>query len=143
MKKHNLIVIAVTLAAFAFGMTSCGSGGPKAKSPAKIEMEMWEQMQKGNYDKAFDLWYDNVNKTEQEMKTNENKEAWREIFGKTQAEADQKQGISDVELIEETFSEDGTKATVKVKCTYGDGTTNESSSKYVLVDGKWMIDLGK
>ena len=51
------------------------------------------------------------------------------------------QDIEDVQILEETISEDGYSATMKVKFIYGDGTEEESTMDMVRQDGKWKIDL--
>lgn len=48
-------------------------------------------------------------------------------------------GFKGAKALSEDIAEDGSKATVKVEITLGDGTTDASDIYLVNVDGKWFI----
>ena len=56
---------------------------------------------------------------------------------------EEKGGISAYKVVEETVSEDGQKATVKVEITYGNGETEVEEYNMELVDGVWKITFNK
>lgn len=142
MKKLNFVIALLALATVSFIAASCGSGASKDDTPAKIEMAIWEQIKKENYDKAFDMWFGTL-EIAPDQNTAENKQVLREMFKKVESKVTEKGGIASVELVSENIAEDGNTAKVTTKCTYNDGSTDESNSKYVLVDGKWKTDMSK
>jgi hypothetical protein len=56
---------------------------------------------------------------------------------------EEKKGLKDVQILEETISEDGNQANLKVKFVYGDGTEEESTQDMVKQDGKWKMVFKK
>jgi hypothetical protein len=137
MKNVKCFFIATTLALFT---VSCGSDG---NSPAGIEKAMYTQLQKGNYEKAVEILFDNLDNGKEDVNTDEKAEAIKAFAGKAKKSDEAKGGIKSFEIIEEKISEDGNSATVETKITYGNGTEDTNTSKYVKKDGKWKVSLGK
>jgi len=48
--------------------------------------------------------------------------------------------LKEVKIESETINEDGLTANVEVLQLYGDGSTDQKTSKYKKVDGKWKMD---
>jgi len=141
MKKLHLMTrlfVCVLLTGF---LVSCSSD-----TPASITMSMWNQMKKGNYDKAIDIWFDHADKSAmgeaQGMAGGDEKQMMKVLAEKAKQNADKKGGIKDVEMQNESISEDGMKATVTVKITYNDDSTDTDITKFVKIDNKWKIDAG-
>ena len=65
------------------------------------------------------------------------------IGDKTKKMMEEKKGLKDVQILEETISEDGNEANLKVKFVYGDGTEEESTQDMVKQDGKWKMVFKK
>ncbi len=111
----------------------CCSGG--STGPADIEMQIWNQLKKGDCKKAVQIMYDNsVNQREDKAQVAMEIAALSEKMEQSLKEMG---GIKDVQLVEEEISDDGMSAEVTVKYTTKDGTEEESTSKYVKVDNKW------
>lgn len=55
----------------------------------------------------------------------------------------EKGGIKNIETVSETISEDGKTAKVTLKITYGDGTSEESSSDMIQEKGTWKMYMKK
>ena len=56
---------------------------------------------------------------------------------------EEKQGLKDVQVLEETIGEDGKTATLKVKFVYGDGSEEESTQEMVKQGDKWKMKFEK
>lgn len=56
---------------------------------------------------------------------------------------EEKGGIQSYEVVEETISEDGKTAQVKIDIKYGNGTNEVETFDLVLVDGEWKLKLNK
>ena len=135
MKK--LFGILVFVAAMALFMTSCNS------SSAGDAFKGYMELLKKNDVKGF-VQGIAIDDTPDETLTPEEQQAtyeWLESFfsDKVKKAMDEKQGLKDVQVLEETLSDDGNKATLKVKMVYGDGTEEESTQEMVKQDGKWKM----
>ena len=138
MKKVSVIlsVVAITVSLL---MVSCGGGG--GKSPADIEKGMWELVKQGKYEKAVDYWADNCDAKDSEQRLQLKGMASMNSEKQKQS-TEEKGGLKDVK-VSETISEDGLTAEVDVVLTYGNGETEDKTTKYKKVDGTWKIDSGK
>ncbi len=65
------------------------------------------------------------------------------IGEKTKKMMEEKQGLKDVQVLEETISEDGKSATLKVKFIYGDGSEEESTQEMVKQNDQWKMTFKK
>jgi uncharacterized protein with von Willebrand factor type A (vWA) domain len=126
-------------ASFAMFVASCGGGG---NSPADIQKSVYSQIQKGNYEKGVKILCDNLD-GDKTPSAEEKMQFAKGLTEKAKQSIEAKGGVKSFEIVEEVISEDGASATVNSKITYGDGSTQEQSSKYVKKDGKWKIALGK
>ncbi len=138
--KRLLLVSMCTALVGLVAFSSCG-GKSKGQTPADIEMKLWDLVKKADYEKAMAFWIDNTAVDPDDDTTPEQKKEVIKAFAeKMKAGFDQKGGVKEAELLEETISEDQTTAKVKVKLTMGDGSTTEESNKYKKVDGVWKFD---
>ncbi|MDR0835526.1 MAG: DUF4878 domain-containing protein [Tannerella sp.] len=140
MKKVMYFLVS---AAMILAVSSCGGG---SSSPSSIEKSIYSQFQKGNYEKGIEIYFDNISGDDDAGKpksADETKEAVKAFAGKVKQSIDAKGGIKKFEIVEEKIAEDGKTATVASKITYGDGSGDEQSTKYVKQDGKWKIVFGK
>jgi hypothetical protein len=142
MKKTMSFVIAAAVMVFA---ASCG--GSKSNSPADIEKTIYAQFQKGNYEKGMELYFANIDGDSSKDISTDDKakeaEMVKAFAAKAKESIDAKGGIKNFEIVAETISEDGETARVESKTTYGDGSTQDQTSKYVKKDGEWKIVFGK
>jgi len=139
MKKTQLftrLFICVLLTGF---LTACSSN-----SPGQITMSIWNQMKKGNFEKAINIWFDNADDSSmgqaESMTGGDKKEMIKALAEKAKQGADKKGGIKDVEMVDESIAEDGNSATVTVKIIYNDESTDTDITKFIKKDGTWKID---
>ncbi|MDR1881911.1 MAG: DUF4878 domain-containing protein [Prevotella sp.] len=135
---HKITSI-LAVAAIALFAASCGGG---SNSPAGIEKAIYSQMQKGNYEKAVEILYDNLD-NDKTSTAEEKAQSATSFAGKAKQSAEAKGGVKNFEILEETFAEDGASATVKSKIVYGNGSDETQTTKYVKKDGAWKISLAK
>ncbi len=138
MKKSLYLMIAVTF----FLLTAGCSKGSAGKSPKDIEKSIYTELQKGNYDKAIEMIFENMESDE--VTPAEKKSEVMKVFAeKTKQSTDAKGGLKNFEIIGEEISEDGKTATVTTKITYGNGSEDTQSSSYVNRDGVWKLKIDK
>jgi len=129
MKKVS-IIIGFAIISLMFFTTSCS--GPS--TPGDTLKEFSYAMEKGNTDKVISMFGG-----EKGEMTAEDKEKLTALLASAKEEIEKKGGIKSIEIIEETISEDGKTAKVKAKTTFGDGSEDEGSSNFDLIDGEWKI----
>ncbi|GAB1404738.1 MAG: DUF4878 domain-containing protein [Lentimicrobiaceae bacterium] len=115
-------------------LISCGGG---KSSPSKAAMAFTENVEKGNYDAAISMLEGAENATAEE------KEKMKAFLKEGAKEIEEKGGISNKEILSEEVSEDGKTAKVKMKITYGDGSTDESDTSLVNTDNGWKLKMSK
>jgi len=133
MKKVSVVLVLLAMT-IGLSLVSCGGGG---STPADLEKNLWTYVQKGDYEKAIKYWAD----ISVDGDTKDQMKAMTTMFAeKMKNSMEEKGGLKEFNIVKETISEDGESATVDVALTYGDGSTDEQSNKYVKVDGKWRKD---
>jgi uncharacterized alkaline shock family protein YloU len=129
----------LAVAAIALLAASCGGG---SNSPSGITKSIYSQFQKGNYEKGVEVFVAHLD-SDEEGTAEEKQQFIKGFTEKAKASMDEQGGIKSFEIVKETISEDGVKATVETKVTYGDGSTKDESLGFVKKDGAWKISLGK
>ena len=132
MKK---LVIVLAVIAMAFAMSSCAKKG--AATPTEATKAYYELLKKGDFKGAVQSTYD-YNK---EM-SKEEKESLEGLInmtaGKIQAAMDEKGGMKEFALSNETI--EGEEATVDVKITYGNGEEEDKTETLRKIDDKWFVE---
>jgi len=113
---------------------SCG-GGSDSKPADQVD-KLIKSIEKGEYDAAIDCLA-----MEGKTLTDEEKNKLNAMLGMTKGVIDSKKGITSSEVIEETISEDGNTATVKIKYVYGNGDEDNSEYNLVKEDGAWKVKM--
>jgi len=142
MKNVSIILLSVAVA-MCLSLISCSGSISISgeKSPSDIEMGMWKLVQKGNYKKVADYWLENSVDEDFKDGSKEQIKMMSSMFSEKMKESmEEKGGLKDFKIESEEISEDGTTATVEVLLTYGDGSTEEHTSKYKKVDDKWKMN---
>ena len=134
MKKINKVSMFVAVFAFMAFLISCSGGG---NSPADVSKSFIKSIEKGNVAAAIKMLDGLEDATEEEIQKME------AFLGESSKELESKGGVKKIDVISETISEDGQKADVKLKVTYGNGEEDESTTKLNLTDDGWKITLGK
>ena len=138
MKLIVYLFAAVTMILFTAGC----SGGNAGKSPKDIEKAIYNELQKGNYEKAVEMLFENV-ESDDDTPAEQKAEVMKAFTEKTKQSADAKGGLKSFEILEEKIAEDGKTATVTTKVTYGNGTEDTQNSTYVNKDGVWKLNMNK
>jgi hypothetical protein len=127
------------VAAIALVAASCGGGD----TPSAITESIYSQLQKGNYEKAFAIWADNLD--EEELPAAEEKAAFVSALSeKAKQSAEVNGGAISFKIENEEIAEDGNSATVKLTIVYGErGGIGTERNRYVKKDGKWKLLLGR
>lgn len=63
------------------------------------------------------------------------------MAGQNRAMAEQRGGLKDIEVVQETVNEQS--ALVRLKLIYGDGYTDVQNTKLILEDNEWKISADK
>jgi len=126
----------LVLAAVVLFTANCGGGG--GNTPASITKSMYTQMQKGNFDKVFEIMMDNMNITAEQKQM-----LAAFMTPESLKEEMQKQGEIKSFDVTEVISEDGLSATVETKIVYKDGKEDSETTKWVKKDGRWVMSMGK
>lgn len=133
-KLLGFLLFASVMALF---MTSCVNSTPSAAFKNYVEL-----LKKGDY-KGFAKHFsiDEKQSAEDQAKQLELYESI--INDKVAKGIQEKGGLKDVQVLEEILSEDGNKATLKVKFIYGDGTEEENTQEMVKQNGQWKMVFNK
>ncbi|MCK9421588.1 MAG: DUF4878 domain-containing protein [Bacteroidales bacterium] len=138
MKKVSGLLTAMTML-FVLGLFSCGGGGGiMGNTPG-------DKVKKGVkllYDKQYEAVVKMYVKKEGEKLTAEESAKLAGMMPMALKQKESKQGLKDVEIIEEKISEDGNKATVSYKVIYNNGETENESAKLIKVSGDWYLVIG-
>lgn len=133
-KLLGFLLFASVMALF---MTSCVNSTPSTAFKSYVEL-----LKKGDY-KGFAKHFsiDEKQSAEDQAKQLELYESI--INDKVAKGIQEKGGLKDVQVLEEILSEDGNKATLKVKFIYGDGTEEENTQEMVKQNGQWKMVFNK
>ena len=118
----------MSVAIVAMLFAACSSNTPEAVVKSYIK-----SMQKGDYATAVKLM--GIDDKEGQFT------AMMEEKGKETIEKDG--GITSFEVGKAEIAEDGQSAIVPYTVTFGNGEKKEDTQKVKLVEGKWLIDIGK
>ena len=134
MKKLINSLMVLALVATTGLMVSCSGSG---KSPTDVSKSFIQKLEKGDVDAAFKM-LDGAEKA-----TAEENEKLKAFLSEGTKEISSKGGIKKIEVVSETISEDGKTAEVTIMLTYGNGETDESTTKLKNTEDGWKIFLGK
>ncbi|MCK5856524.1 MAG: DUF4878 domain-containing protein [Bacteroidales bacterium] len=129
MKKITAILGFALISLMIF-TTSCSS----PSSPGDTLKEFSYAMEKGDVDKVISF----LAADEKDL-TKEDKEKLTALVQGAKVEIENKGGIITIEILEEKIDEDGIKANVKSKTTYGNDKTDEGNSQLIFIDGSWKV----
>ena len=127
---RGLAALSVVAALFAAASCKTAANGPEKAAKAAIAA-----VQKGDFD-AYAATFD--------MSESDQKILAGMIEEKAKVQIDKKGGIKDCEILETTFNEDKTQATVRVRIQYKDGSDDTQNMNFVKKeDGSWKQKLVK
>ncbi|HKK59076.1 MAG TPA: DUF4878 domain-containing protein [Salinivirga sp.] len=132
MKK--LAFLLTILAAAATMFFACGG----EETPGDITEKVYFSLADGEYDYVIDKLDTNGD----EM-TDEDREKLKKILEMSKGQIEKKGGIKTVSIVKEEISEDGKTCNVQAEVEYGNGDKEPANSNLVMVDGAWMLTVGK
>jgi len=135
MKTKNLVFAILMMGTMLF-LASCGGGS--SVSPSSTIKEFATKVEKGDIDGAISCIA-----TEGKEVDKETKGKLTLILGMGKGEMEKKKGIKSMDVLTEQVEADGKTANVKMKFTYGDGSTNEEDYYLLKEEGKWKISMAK
>ncbi len=127
MKTLRLIFVILTVIAF-----GCKGGGSK---PGDVYKDALLKIEDGKYEEVISM----MAKEDGTVMTDEETEKTMGMLGIVNATIKNKKGIKSIEILEEKLSEDGNKADIEYKVTFGNGEINEEDSELIKVDGQWKL----
>jgi hypothetical protein len=137
MKK---LFVLLAVAAFMLS-TGCNNATTLTLTPSNIEEMLLEQIQKGDYEQAMTVFFDNLDSNES---WGNKQEFVAEFAQKSEESYELQGGLKSYEIIKEDISEDGKTAIVETKNIYGDGTEETNTTTYIRKDdGVWKISSDK
>lgn len=136
MRKIAYLFMAVCMMAV---VAACSSS---TATPGSAAVKYAECLQKGDYEAFVDgIAYD------EKMSADDVKQAKAMFLSLLQdkyAKNVEKEGnIKSIEMVSETVAEDGKTAVVELKMVTEEGKEKTEKVKMRLVDGKWLMDIGK
>ena len=141
MTKFKGTILIAVIAVFAIG---CGVGNVDNSSLKGIANAMYTQMQKDNYRKAAEIVWDNMYVSSRST-AEHNKETKKQVIPTLATllkdKFESKKELKSFEVLEETISEDGETATVKIKFIYMDDSEITKADQYAKQDGVWKFKL--
>ncbi|MBN1766942.1 MAG: DUF4878 domain-containing protein [Prolixibacteraceae bacterium] len=139
MKKLFYLFSAITLVTLV--ISACE---PKANTPSAAAEKVAKAMQKGDYKTVVNQ----MNFDEEEGVSSKDVDDQKEMFAslleeKASESIAENGGIKSYEIIEETISEDGQTAEVKVKYTYHDNSVETETMSFSNINGDWLLEVSK
>jgi hypothetical protein len=134
MKTSKVLFSFLMLGAVMF-LFSCGGAGSSG-SPSSTIKEFIHKVEKSDFEGALGCIA-----LEGKTLDKDSKGKLMLLISMAKGELDKKKGMKSMDVITETIAPDGNNATVKMKLTYGDGSTNEEDYKLVKEEGKWKLKM--
>ena len=133
--KKLFTLFAVAVAMF---MVSCASA---PATPSDAAVEYYQCVVNGDYEAfANAVHFDTTDPEE----IAEGKAMITSLYKEKAApQIEKKGGVTSIEAVGETISEDGNTANVQLKVVYGDGSEKNEDIKLVKVEDKWMLAFDK
>lgn len=124
---------------FVLSFSSCGGGGGITGNTPGAKVEKGVKLM---FDKKFTDAVKMYVKKDGTKLTEEEAAKLAGMMPMALKEKESKQGLKDIEIIEEKISEDGKTADVRYKAIYNNGDTEDQSTKLIKVDGDWYFVIG-
>jgi hypothetical protein len=138
MKKQIHLMQAILLV-LVMGLFACGGGGSLiSNSPSDVVKKGIKLFDEKKYDDVVKLYA----KKDGTKLTEEESAKVKGLLAMAAKQQESKQGLKDVEIVEETIASDGNNATVKYKIFYNNGDSTSDKTPLVKIDGDWFMVLG-
>jgi len=141
MKNLNVCLILSGLV-LTFLLTSCGGngGGPGilSKTPSDVLKSTINAVKDKDYQGAIKHYVrkDGVAFTKEDV------QKFNGLCDWAAKEYEKKQGLKDIQIVEEKISDDGLTATVKYKLQFNNGTDSDDKVNLKKINGDWFLVIG-
>ena len=132
MKKVPILLV-VILFSVTLGLISCGGGG--GNSPSNVVKKGLYTFYDKNYEDVAKLYA----KKDGTLLTEEEQAKVIGMLSMAMEKQAKKEGIKNLEILEETISEDGNTATVKYTIFFNNGDEDTSTEKLIRIDNDWYM----
>lgn len=129
----------IALIVAAIGLASCGGGSggvAKNDTPGQVVEKLYKLLQDKKYEKAAAM-YSNKGK----MLTEEEAEKLEGMAAMAYTQFQEKDGIKEVIIIEETLVGDEMTAKVKYNLVFNNGEEDDKKQALTKIDGKWYLEV--
>ncbi|MEI6454776.1 MAG: DUF4878 domain-containing protein [bacterium] len=139
MKKISLCYLAAGLLLAAL-ITSCGGSGTSiiSKTPSDVIKASIDDLNNQKFSNFITYYV----RKDSVVFTKQDTAKMSGLCTLAYEEAKKKQGIKEVQIIEEKIAPDGNSANVKYKIVFKDGSENNSDETLRKVNGNWLIVIG-
>jgi len=141
MKKINVCSLAAGLL-LAILMTSCGGSGSRdviiSKTPADVIKASINDLKNQKFSEVIKYYI----RKDGVAFTKEDTAKMNGLFEFAYKDLEKKQGIKEVQIIEEKIAPDGINATVKYKVIFNNGSDSNADAILRKVNGEWYIIIG-
>ncbi len=134
MPMNKLAILLAVMVASATIFFACGG----EETPGDITEKVYLSIADGEYDYVIDKM-----DTGGEEITSEDRDKLKKMFEMSKGQIEKKGGIKKVNILSEEVSEDGNNCTVQAEVEYGNGNKEPANSRFVKIDGEWMIRIGQ
>jgi hypothetical protein len=139
MKKISVCYLAAGIL-FAALVTSCGGSGTSiiSKTPTDVVKASIDDLKNQKFSNFITYYV----RKDSVVFTKQDTAKMNGLCTLAYQEAQKKQGIKEVQIIEEKVAPDGNNASVKYKIMFNDGSENNSDENLRKVNGNWLIIIG-
>lgn len=135
MKKLKILASFV-IATFVISFFTCCSGG-SANTPGNSITNTYDLLKNKEFEKVSKMY---VSREGEKLSEAETKKM-EGLAAYAYEEHEKKDGIKNIEINEETISEDGNSAKVKFTIHFKNGDTENENGNLIKTDGKWFLKL--
>lgn len=136
MKKVFYLTLVIAAVVFA------GCKDNKTKNAGQVAKQHMEHLKAGNYDRFVECMAFDVSMPVEEVQAQ--KAAYKKaLHHRIDPVVAEKGGLSEVKVISEKASPDGTRATVELENTYNNGQKEKYTTDLVWVGDEWKLDMDK
>jgi len=132
---RNLKIYTILLVvAIAFSFNSCSS---EISMPGDAIVKAYDFMKNKQFEKVAKLYVGKKG----EIFSKEEAKKMEGLAAMAFEQHEEKDGIKNVEITEETISEDGKTAKIKFIVHFNNGETDNENAEVLNIDGKWLIKI--
>ena len=133
--KNLKILASLIILSFVLSFIACS--GSSTNSPAGAITKTFDLIKNKEFEKVSKMYVTDRGETLSEAETKK----MEGLVAYAYEEHQKKDGIKNIDINEETISEDGNSAKVKITIHFNNGETDNNTSNLIKKDGKWFLKL--